>query len=218
MKITIFLLVMLVSCVSCSTNQTEEKRVHLFDGKTFKGWQGDTIHTWRIQEGALVGGSLAEPVPHNEFISTTKSYSNYVLKLKFKLIGNDGFINGGVQFHSQRIKDPPYEMTGYQADMGDGFWGSLYDESRRDRLLAIADSAKIKRLLRPNEWNDYEIHTEGRRIRILLNGEQTVDYIEEDLTIPQSGLIAFQIHGGGKAEVFYKDIILEELPTKGKIK
>ena len=218
MKVTIFLLVMLVSCGSYSISQSKVKQVHLFDGKTFKGWQGDTIHTWRIQEGALVGGSLTETVPHNEFISTTKSYTNYVLKLKFKLTGDEGFINGGVQFHSQRITNPPYEMIGYQADIGDGFWGSLYDESRRNKLLAIADPAKIKRLLRPNEWNDYEVHTEGRRIRILLNGEQTVDYTEEDLTIPQSGLIAFQIHGGGKAEVFYKDIILEELPTKGKKK
>lgn len=214
MKVAIFLLVMWVSCVSCSISQPKVKQVHLFDGKTFKGWQGDTIHTWHIQEGALVGGSLTETVPHNEFISTNKSYTNYVLKLKFKLSGHDGFINGGVQFHSQRISDPPYEMIGYQADIGDGFWASLYDESRRNKLLAIADPAKVKRLLRPNEWNDYEIHTEGRRIWVLLNGEQTVDYTEEDLTIPQSGLIAFQIHGGGKAKVFYKDIILEELPTK----
>lgn len=187
--------------------------IQLFDGKTFAGWQGDTVRTWRIQDGALVGGSLSKTVPHNEFISTTKSYTNYRLKLKFKLTGQEGFINGGVQFHSQRIQDPPYEMIGYQADIGDGFWGSLYDESRRDKLLAVADSAQIKRLLRRNDWNDYEILTEGKRIRILLNGEQTVAYTEPDETIPQAGLIAFQIHGGGKAEVHYKDIFLEEIMT-----
>lgn len=197
--------------VQCSFRQSKPKPVHLFDGKTFKGWEGDTLLTWRIQDGALVGGSLQETVPHNEFISTNRSYENYVLKLKFKLLGHEGFINGGVQFHSQRIKNPPYEMTGYQADIGKGYWGSLYDESRRNKLLAVADSNQIKRLLRPNQWNDYEIQTEGRRIRILLNGEQTVAYTEEDLAIPQSGLIAFQVHGGGKAEVHYKDIILQEL-------
>jgi len=211
MKTIWFLLVALAFHVHCSFRQSKPKQVLLFDGKTFTGFQGDTLRTWRIQEGALVGGSLQEAVPHNEFISTTKSYTNYVLKLKFKLIGHEGFINGGVQFHSQRIQNPSYEMTGYQADIGKGYWGSLYDESRRNKLLAVADSAQIKRLLRTNDWNDYEIQTEGRRIRILLNGEQTVDYTEADLTIPQSGLIAFQIHGGGKAEVHYKDIVLEEL-------
>ncbi len=126
--------------------------------------------------------------------------------------GTEGFINSGVQFHSQRITDPPYEMRGYQADLGDGYWASLYDESRRDKLLVKADTVLVAQILKPNEWNDYEIRSEGRRIRISLNSHQTVDYTEEDLTIPQSGLIALQIHGGGKAEVYFKDIVLEELP------
>jgi hypothetical protein len=216
-KISLILIVFAIN-VPCAFSQPEAKEIRLFDGKTFTGWQGDTVHTWRIQDGALVGGSLSEKVPHNEFISTTKSYSNFVLKLKFKLTGNEGFINAGVQFHSQRIKDPAYEMTGYQADLGAGYWGSLYDESRRNKLLAIADSSEVKRLLRPDDWNDYEIRAEGRVIRILLNGEQTVSYTEEDSAIPQSGLIALQIHGGGVAEVHYKDIILKELikPGAGK--
>lgn len=218
MRILIFLFAVLVSCVTPSKGQSKVKRVQLFDGRTFKGWEGDTTHTWRIEERALVGGSLTETVPHNEFISTTKRYGNYVLKLKFKLTGDDGFINGGVQFHSQRIADPPYEMVGYQADIGDGYWGSLYDESRRNKLLATADPAQVKRLLRPNGWNDYEVHSEGRRIRIFLNGEQTVDYTEDDSTVPQSGLIAFQVHGGGKAKVFYRDIVLEKLPEKSEVK
>ncbi len=218
MKIILFLIFIFGAFVSCSVSQPQAKQVQLFNGKSFKGWEGDTLHTWRIQDGALVGGSLTEKVPHNEFISTTKSYDNYILKLKFKLTGQEGFINGGVQFHSQRISNPPYEMTGYQADIGKGYWGSLYDESRRNKLLAIADTAQIRRLLRPNDWNDYQIQTEGRRIRILLNGEQTVDYTEQDLTIPQSGRIALQIHGGGKAEVFYKNITLEAIPDSGKQK
>jgi hypothetical protein len=218
MKAIVLLFVMLVFYVPGSAGQPQPrpkpKQIRLFDGKTFKGWQGDTVHTWRIEDGALVGGSLTEKVPHNEFLSTTKSYSNYVLRLRFKLTGTEGFINGGVQFHSQRIANPPYEMRGYQADIGKGYWASLYDESRRNKLLATADPAQIKRLLRPNDWNDYEIHTEGRRIRILLNGEQTVDYTETDPGIPQQGLIALQIHGGGQAQVLYKDIVLQQLPAK----
>jgi len=194
---------------SC-TDQTNT--IRLFDGRTFNGWQGDTAKTWHIEDGALVGGSLTEKVPHNEFLSTKRSYSNYILRVKFKLLGQEGFVNSGVQFHSQRISDPPYEMTGYQADLGDGFWGSLYDESRRNKVLVTGDTAVVSRVLRRNEWNDYEVRCEGRRIRLFLNGELTVDYTEQDLTIPQSGLIALQIHGGGKAEVHFKDIILTKLP------
>lgn len=211
MKILILLFATFITWQADFTSLPAKKQ-HFFDGKTFKGWEGDTVKTWRIEDGALVGGSLSETVPHNEFLSTTRSYSNFVLRVKFKLLGDEGFINSGVQFRSQRISDPPYEMRGYQADLGDGFWASLYDESRRNKVLVMADTAQISLLLRRNDWNDYEIRCEGRRIRLRLNGKETVDYTEEDLTIPQTGLIAFQIHGGGKAEVHYKDIILKELP------
>lgn len=206
-----FFLVTLLPNLTQVTSQPVKKMNSIFDGKTFRGWEGDTLQTWRIQDGALVGGSLSETVPHNEFISTGRSYSNFVLRLQFKLLGDSGFVNGGVQFRSQRIANPPYEMTGYQADIGDGFWASLYDESRRNKVLAYADTTQISRLLRRNDWNAYEIRCEGPRIRLRLNGEQTVDYREEDSSIPQSGLIALQIHGGGKAEIHFKDITVEEL-------
>ncbi|MDQ2656222.1 MAG: DUF1080 domain-containing protein [Bacteroidota bacterium] len=212
MQILVLGLSFLVGFAAEFSCRDQPNTMQLFDGRTFKGWEGDTVKTWRIENGALVGGSLAEKVPHNEFLSTKRSFSNYILRVKFKLLGQEGFVNTGVQFHSQRISDPPYEMTGYQADLGDRFWGSLYDESRRNKVLVTGDTAVVSRVLRRNEWNDYEVRTEGRRIRIFLNGEQTVDYTEQDLTIPQSGLIALQIHGGGKAEVHYKDIFLTELP------
>ena len=184
--------------------------VRLFDGKTFRGWEGDTRQTWRIENGALVGGSLRDTVPHNEFLCTTRPYANFVLRLRFKLVGT-GFVNAGVQFRSRRAAEPAYEMIGYQADLGNGYWASLYDESRRNRTLAKPDSVQLTKLLRRNGWNDYEIRCEGRRIRLRLNGEQTVDYTEPDTTLGQSGLIGLQIHGGGKAEASYKDIFIEEL-------
>lgn len=190
------------------------KEISLFDGKSFKGWEGDTIKTWRIENGSIVGGSLAETVPKNDFLVTTRRYSNFVLRLKFKLTGTEGFVNAGVQFHSERLTDPAHEMRGYQADLGKGYWASLYDESRRNKTLAQSDSVTLTKLLKLNDWNDYEIRSENGMIQLFLNGTQTVDYTEADKNIPQSGLIGLQIHGGGKAEVYYKDLILEELITQ----
>ena len=60
------------------------------------------------------------------------------------------------QFRSQRLNDPPYEMSGYQADLGPGYWGSLYDESRRNKTLASPDSLTLAKALNPNAWNEYE--------------------------------------------------------------
>ena len=194
-----------------SSFQPGTKSQSLFDGTTFRGWQGDTANTWRIENETIIGGSLKETVPHNNFLATTKSYKNFDLRLQFKLTGT-GFVNAGVQFRSQHSTNPSYEMIGYQADLGEGYWASLYDESRRNITLAKPDSMLIKRALRPDSWNDYRVRCEGNNIKIWLNGIQTVDYTETDKRIVQSGLIALQIHGGGKAEASYKNIRLAMLP------
>ncbi|MEX1239700.1 MAG: DUF1080 domain-containing protein [Cyclobacteriaceae bacterium] len=207
-KVRLHLLFALAITVLCKCSPMAKS---IFDGETFSEWEGDTINTWRIEDGAIIGGSLEQTVPHNDFLCTRAAYSDFVLRLKFKLTGAEGFINAGVQFRSQRLDDPPYEMTGYQADLGPGYWGSLYDESRRNKTLVSPDSTQIRKVLRTDAWNDYEIRAEGKRIRLFINGEQTVDYTEQDETIPQSGIIGLQIHGGGKAEVYYKDIRLEKL-------
>ena len=55
-----------------------------------------------------------------------------------------------------------------------GLWGALYDESRRNKVLKGPDQEKMKRVIRADDWNDYAIRAEGRRIQIWVNGVQTV--------------------------------------------
>ena len=73
---------------------------------------------------------------HNEFLATTRPYGDFILSLNFRLA--DGKGNSGVQFRSVRI--PGHEMSGYQADIGEGYWGALYDESRRNMVLVYPRS------------------------------------------------------------------------------
>jgi hypothetical protein len=105
-------------------------------------------------------------------------------------------------------------MKGYQADIGAGYSGCLYDESRRNNVLARPAEEQVKRLEKPGEWNHYEVRCEGTHIQITLNGERTVDYTEADAAIPQTGRIALQIHGGSKAEVSFRNITLQELQAQ----
>ena len=187
------------------------KEVSLFDGLTFNGWEGDTLNTWRIEDNMIIGGSLIEIVPENNFLCTRRSYSNFILKFKIKLVGHDGFINAGLQFRSVRAINPSNEMIGYQADWGKDYWASLYDESRRNKTLASPDSAKVLTWIKQNDWNDYVILAKNNRIRLFINGHKSVDYLESDPSIPLSGLIGLQIHGGGKAEVYFKELYMKEL-------
>ena len=183
------------------------KSQSLFDGKTFAGWQGDQ-KVFRIEEGAIVGGSLKEKVAHNEFLTSEKEYGDFELRLKFKVIGEG--VNAGIQFRSRRIPDH-FEMIGYQADVGQKYWGALYDESRRRKVLVGPDFDEVMKHVKPNDWNEYVIRCQGPRIQLWLNGFQTVDYTEQDEKIEQRGLIGLQIHGGPPSEAWYKDISIVEL-------
>jgi len=185
------------------------KPTSIFDGKTFKGWEGN-LKIFRIEKGAIVGGTLKERIARNEFLCTRKTYKNFILKLEVKLLGGPK-ANAGIQIRTRRIPNH-HEVIGYQADMGQGWWGSLYDESRRRTMLAKADAAVIKKVLKPNEWNQYKIRCEGKRIRLFINDTQTIDYTEPDPKIPLEGVIALQIHGGPPSEAWYRKIIIKELP------
>lgn len=189
--------------------------VALFDGRSFEGWEGETTQVWRIREGVIVGGSLAGN-PRNEFLATRKSYQNFHLSFEYKLVGTEGFVNGGVQFRSKRIANPPHEMAGYQADIGAGYSGCLYDESRRNRMLAMADTNLVARLEKPGDWNRYEVIARGPDIQLLLNGQRTATFVERAEGIDAQGLIALQIHGACKAEISFRNISLEELPASAE--
>ncbi len=182
----------------------------LFDGSSLAGWEGNA-KTWRVRDGTIVGGSL-NGNPQNEFLATTKEFRNFIVRLEYRLTGTEGFVNGGVQLRSVRTKQPPNEMCGYQADIGNGYSGCLYDESRRNKVLARPADEVIRGLEKPGDWNRYEVHCIGPRIRLVLNGTTTVDYTEPDTKIPQQGLLALQIHGGNKAEISFRNLTIEELP------
>lgn len=197
--------------VGCASGGYHHHTQSLFDGQTLAGWDGDTAKIWRVDHGEIVGGRITEKVPRNEFLATTASYTNFVLRLKFKLTGTEGFVNSGVQIRSQRVPNDS-EMSGYQADLGEGWYGTIYDESRRNKPMAKPDEATVKAAVKPGEWNDYEIRADGRRIVLAINGIQMVDYTEADPAIPQFGRIGLQIHGGGKTEIRFKDLKLQTLP------
>jgi acetyl esterase/lipase len=178
--------------------------VPLFDGKDLNGWEGDTA-LWSGRDGRLVGTSPG--LKHNDFLSTEREYGDFILKLTFRLA--DGKGNSGVQFRSDRL--PPHEMIGYQADLGDNYWGCLYDESRRKRVLVQASEAALK-ALRKTRWNEYNVRAMGAKIVLTLNGKKSVDYTEADQGIKREGKIAVQIHAGGPMEVQFKDIWIQPLP------
>jgi hypothetical protein len=213
LKGLLFLLV--ITAIGCSGNKCSQKgvRVSIFNGKTFNGWEGD-LNWFRIEDGAIVAGTLEKEIPLNFFLCTTKEYSDFELRLETRLLGEGA--NAGIQFRSRRVPDET-EVSGYQADIGgesgqyEVVWGSLYDESRRSTMISIANQEQVLKALCADDWNEYVIRCEGNHIQMWLNGYQTVNYIEEDDSIEATGIIGLQIHGGPPSEAWYRNITIVEL-------
>jgi dienelactone hydrolase/prenyltransferase beta subunit len=178
----------------------------LFNGSNLDGWEGDT-KLWSAKDGAIVGTSTG--LKHNDFLATKASYGDFILKLTFRVKG-DATANTGIQFRSVRV--PGHEMSGYQADIGQGYWGCLYDESRRNKVLVQANPKAVA-AIRKDGWNTYVIRAIGNKITLTLNGVQSVSYTEPDDKIARDGKIALQIHAGNALTVEFKDIYIQPLPT-----
>ena len=188
--------------------------VPLFDGKTLDGWESREPSLWKVEDGCLTGGDEQRKIPHNDFLCTKRSFSNFELRLKIKLTGDPktGLINSGVQIRTQR-NATGHEVCGYQCDYGEPSWyGGIYDEGRRNQFIAPADMKVLHPAIRLWDWNEYVIRAEGNRIQTWINGVQGVDYREEEPNIPHDGILGIQIHGGGNTKVQVKDVMIEELP------
>jgi putative heme-binding domain-containing protein len=187
--------------------------VSLFDGKTLTGWDFDPA-MWSVKDGLITGGSTTEKIKKNDFISTRKSYSNFELKLKIKVSGDPktGLINSGIQIRSLRDGGA---MSGYQIDCGAGWFGKIYDEHRRNKVIwspTPEQQTALDKAIDTFGWNEYTIRAEGPRIQTWINGVHCIDYTETDPNIALDGHIAPQVHSGGICLVQVKDVTIEELP------
>ena len=197
----------LAACMAATAAEKEEGFVPLFNGKNLDGWEGDK-KLWLVEDGELVGRSPG--IKHNDFLCTTKMYGDFILRFDVRLRPNTA--NSGVQFRSKRVPNHT-EVAGYQADVAAGWWGKLYDEARRRKVLAGPDAETIKKIVKPGDWNAYEVRAEGPKITLKVNGATTAEYTEPEPpeTIARTGIIAVQVHSGKALEVRFRNLRIKAL-------
>ncbi|MEZ6148777.1 MAG: DUF1080 domain-containing protein [Pirellulaceae bacterium] len=176
---------------------------------------GRQFGLFRIEQGAIVAGSLEKDIPNNEFLCTKKQYSDFELRLEVKLQGAGN--NAGVQFRSARIPDD-HEVSGYQGDVGVAWgrpvWGGLYDESRRNKMLVEGPADQLPGWVKEGDWNELWIRAVGDKIELFLNGHPTIKYTEQDAQIARTGIIGLQIHSGPPTEAWYRNIRIKVIDNK----
>ena len=191
----------LLLCPFFSTVQASES---FFNEKDFTGWSANDMSFWSVRNGEIVGTNGDQRVPGNQFLWYDEKVKNFHLSLQVKQVPFAG--NGGIQFRSERQQNG--SAVGYQADIGKGWWGSLYHEHGR-KILA-KNKLKEDQYLKPEQWNSYEILAVGHRIWLAINGKVTVAV--RDPIGELEGQISLQIHGGIPQKIIYRKLRLTRNP------
>jgi putative membrane-bound dehydrogenase-like protein len=180
---------------------TEENVKTFFNGRDLTGWQGDSA-LWHVENGEIVGRT--EGLKRNNFLRSELMVGDFRFSCQVKLVDNAG--NSGIQFRSEPIEGGL--MRGYQADIGQGWWGKLYEEHGRALLWNKSGEEHVKL----GDWNRYEVVAEGDHIRTYINGQLCVDLKDPDGA--RRGLFAVQLHSGGPTEVRFKELKLEVIKSE----
>lgn len=208
----IFLFYILLSSSNFVFGQSFIQTSPIFDEKSMKGWEvfpEENKVLWKIQDSVFVGGDEEFKIDENNYLYTTDHFEDFEFRCLFKLTGDSstGLINSGIQYRSQIING---NMVGYQADIGEGYWGDIYDEHRRGKLVS-GYLGSLTYVLNEEGWNSYIIRCKGNFHELYINGVKTAEYEEMDQSIPKSGLIGIQLHSGGKAKIELRDLTITDL-------
>ncbi|MEU7679089.1 ThuA domain-containing protein [Micromonospora taraxaci] len=143
------------------------------------------------------------------FWYNAKQFTNYSLKLDWKLAGDD---NSGIFIGFPPSSDPwsavdnGYEIQIDATDATDRTTGAVYTFKSAD--IAARDAA----LNAPGEWNTYELLVEGERLQIFLNGVKINDFTNTNPVRSLAGHIGIQNHGTGD-DASFRNIRIKELGT-----
>lgn len=138
---------------------------------------------------------------------SAKQFTNYSLKLDWKLAGDDNsgvFIGFPPSSDPQSAIDNGYEVQIDATDAVDRTTGAIYTFKAAD--IAARDAA----LNAPGEWNTYELLVDGERLQVFLNGVKINDFTNTNPVRSLAGHIGIQNHGTGD-DAYFRNIRIKEL-------
>ncbi len=213
--------------------ETEDGFVALFNGTDLTGWRmvgGEAEFT--VEDGAIVG--RGEKLRQNSFLRTEKTYGDFDFRFEFKFDDLTG--NSGMMFRAEQRDGGTGRVFGYQCEhcnnKNRAWTAGIFDENRRKWLVPYRDdnnkgysdeekaaheaarkafTEKVQGVMKWDDWNEFRIHAQGRRIQIWLNGVQTVDFTDEDEEFTPEGFFGLQVHSGKSCNVRWRNLRIKEL-------
>jgi hypothetical protein len=177
--------------------------ITLFNGKDLTGWEGDT-NIWRVKDGYIQG--MIDKIGYNTFLVYAHPFSDFILEAKF-ILPKSG--NSGIQYRSTVMDPKKWVVGGYQADIGAGWFGALYEE--RGRGVLIKADPEVAKLVKADDWNQYVIEAQGSKLKHTVNGKVSCEIDDKHEKAKAEGIIALQYHAPGAFEIKFKDIRIKPL-------
>jgi hypothetical protein len=181
--------------------------VSLFNGKDLTGWKNNGDEKWVVEQGTILSESAANKYG---YLTTEKTYRDFDLRLRFK---GEAAGNSGVFLHARITGvDPEHgpDIEGMQVEVDPNVGqhtGGLYESGGRGWVKM--PTAEGEQALKPGEWNDLEVSTQGNHIVTQINGVKISDYTDAAPKFTD-GVIGLQIHTGGGVKMRWKDILIRE--------
>ena len=205
---------MLLVAAGCSsvqeTAQTDDGWIPLFDGQSLNGWRAsENPATFRVENGVIV---VHGPRAHLYYDGPVGNHDFRNFEWKAEILTFPQ-ANSGMYFHTE-FQETGWPAKGYEVQVNN----SHSDPRRTGSLYAIDD---VNEMLVPDgEWFTQHVIVEGKRVRILVNERQVVDYTEPASTdrpndmagrVVSSGTVALQGHDPN-SQVHYRNIMIRLLP------
>jgi hypothetical protein len=151
----------------------------LFNGKNLDGW---TLVNGKGRGYVVEDGAIVCPVDGGGNLLTEEQFSDFVLRLEFKLTegANNGIgirapLEGDIAYSGMEIQVLDHDSPRYQGHLKPAqYHGSIYD-------VVPAKTGFLKKV---GEWNDEEISAVGRHIKVTLNAHVIVDASLDDVKDP----------------------------------
>lgn len=204
-----FLLLLLLIPITSTHLKAADDWINLFDGKTTQGWTPRA----EVETFEAKGGELHLLTKTNCWVTSDLQMSDFEAELEVMLPAEAGF-NSGLAFRCRGKKGKP---KGYQVEIdqskpagvyGIGLGGWLYPTGKQNAEY----TAKIKDLLRPDDWNHFKVRAVGDRIQTWLNHQPIADIKN---TSQLKGYFGIQHHGKG-GTVKFRNIRAREIKGQAK--
>jgi hypothetical protein len=192
----------LFSCLLINLVAIAQGSSKLFNGKDLTGWTIHGTEKWYVDKGNLICES--GPDKKYGYLSTNKTYQNFILEYDFKLEANG---NSGVFIRSSIDGT---KISGWQVEVappGNGT-GGIYESYGRGWLTKPTKEKESK--MSADGWNKGKIQIIDDHIITWLNGKEISNLTDAKIG-EGKGFIALQIHDGGGIKVRWKNIRIKEI-------